>query len=74
MTLSVISLQSLTARIQSRDSRIAIQQTQNDIGQLREELQQARTSLETFDAPEGAGTLPIEPEDVVVLTLPPPIR
>ncbi len=74
MTLSSISLQSLTARIQARDSRLAIQTTRTETGQLREELQQARSDLETYDAPEAAGTLPIEPADVAILTLPPPTR
>jgi cell division protein FtsL len=69
MILSSVSHRALTAKIESRDLRIAIQRTESDIGRLREDLQQAQSELTTFDAPEGMGTLPIEPGDVASVTL-----
>ncbi len=72
MTLSCISLQSLKLRIHARDTRVSIQNTQGEIGRLREELQEAYKNLDALDALEGIGTLPIDPGDVPKVTLPPP--
>jgi hypothetical protein len=72
--VSSVSLQALTAQIDARDTRIDIQNTTNDIGLLREELQEARASLETFDATEGMMTIPVEPGDVPIIELPPSLR
>lgn len=72
--VSSVSLQGLKAMIDARDTRIAIQTTINEIGMLREELQQARASLETYDSPEGFRTLPIDPREVPSVELPPHLR
>jgi hypothetical protein len=74
MTLSAVSHQSLMRKIEAQDSRARIQELGKEIGQLREELQEARAGLETSDAPEGFRTIPIEPGDVATVTLPAPSR
>jgi len=74
MTLSAVSHQALMRKIEAQDSRARIQELGKEIGQFREELQEARAGLETFDAPEGFRTMPIEPGDVAAVTLPAPSR
>ena len=74
LTLSSVSHQILMKNIESGEKRAAIRQVEREIGLLRERLQEARAGLETFDAPEGMYTMPIEPGDVAVVTLQPPIR
>lgn len=70
MTLATFAHQGLTAKINARDLRVAIQETDNGIGIIRADLQQARMNLERSDAPEGYRTLPIEPGDVTTIVLP----
>jgi len=74
MTLSMIALQSLVAQMDAREARIAIQDVRSEIGDIRESLQQARAGLAVFDVPESVGTMPLEPEEVITLILPPPMR
>ncbi len=74
MTLSMISYHSLMSRIEARDTRTNIQNIQGGIGRMRQDLQDAKSSLETFDAPEGLGTLPIDPGDVAIVTITPDVR
>ncbi len=71
MTLATFANQGLRAKINARDHRVAIQETDNEIGILRSDLQQARMNLERSDAPEGYRTLSIEPGDVTTIVLPP---
>jgi len=70
MSLSVASHQALVSNINARDARMAIQQVHRDISRMREELQGARADLETFSAPEGARTMPVEPGDVATVMMP----
>jgi hypothetical protein len=71
MSLSVVSHQALVNNIQARDARLSIQEARRDLSLMREELQRARENLETFSAPEGAHTMPVEPGDVATVMLPP---
>ncbi len=72
LTLSSVSHQVLMKNVQASDTRASIRRVEQEIGRLREQLQEARAGLETSDAPEGAYTMPIEPGDVAIVTLPPP--
>lgn len=68
---SIAAGSALSARTQVRDTRIAVQRLENEIGFLEKELENEKNSLEESDTPESHGTLPIEAGDVVTVTLPP---
>ena len=70
MILASLSHRALTARIDSGNYRLEIQQLTEEVGLLRADLQQARSNLERSDAPEGYMTMPIEPGDVTTVILP----
>jgi len=71
LILGALSHSAVSSRIEARDARIRIQELGNEIGMLRDDLQQAQASLLSFDSHEGIGTMPIEPGDVVTVVLPP---
>jgi cell division protein FtsL len=68
---SVIAHSALAARTGVHDTRIAVQRLENEIGFLEKELEDAKQSLENADSPENRRTLPIEPEDVASVDVPP---
>jgi hypothetical protein len=68
---SLVANGTLLARVEARDSRAALQRIQGDISQVSLQIERAKASLEAKDAVEAAGTLPIDPNGVVRLTLPP---
>ncbi len=67
---SVLSHGALTARTEIRETRVTLERLVHEISFLGQELQDTHSELESFDAPESEGTLPIEPGDVVTVALP----
>ena len=68
---SITAQSVLSTRTRIRDTRIAVQRLENEIGFMEKELEDIKHSLEDVNAPEGEGTLPIETGDVVTVVLPP---
>ena len=70
MSLSMISYHSLSAKFDARETRLSIEQTRGEIGRYREEIQAVKSELGMLTASDTTLTLPIDPSDVAIVTLP----
>jgi len=70
MTLSIVSYHTLSSKFDARELRMTMQETRGEIGRYREEIQAAKGELGILANSDELLTLPINPADVAIVTLP----